>query len=243
MKLTCIGKYGPYPKAGESCSCYLLAHNGKNIVLDMGCGSLSKLQEILPVRGIDALVLSHLHADHMGDALTLRYALDVDKKMGWRAEPLPVYLPGEPLAEAGLLAAHGMMDVRFLADGMRVRLFDLEAVFAMMPHPVPSFAMSFEADGKKFVYSGDTQDNTHIISFASGADLFVMEAALLSRDKMPMSAHVDAKDAGRIAQAARVSRMLVTHQFPEYDAEEILREVRESYPAAEMIEERRTYEV
>ncbi len=243
MKLTCIGKYGPYPKAGGSCSCYLLSHNGKNIVIDMGCGSLSRLQQILPIWQIDALILSHLHADHMSDALALRYALDAGKKMGHLTEPLPVYLPAEPMAEAGLLATHGMMAAHFIANGMRLRLFDLEVVFALMPHPVPSYAMSFEADGKKFVYSGDTKDSTHLVTLASGADLMVMEAALLAKDKTPVSPHVDAKDAGRIACSAGVKRLLATHLFPEYSEEDVMREVHESYPAAEMIEEFKVYEV
>ena len=243
MKLTCIGKYGPYPKAGECCSCYLLRHNGKNIVIDMGCGALSKLQLVLPIWEIDVLVLSHLHADHMGDALALRYALDVDKKLGRRTEPLPVYLPAEPMAEAGLLATHGMMAAHFLTDGKRVRLFDLEVVFALMPHPVPSYAMSFETDGKKFVYSGDTKDNTHLVAFAEGADLMVMEAALLSREKSPTAPHVNAKESGRIAQAAGVKRLLATHLFPEYNVEDVMREVHECYPGAEMIEELKVYEV
>jgi len=243
MKLTCIGKYGPYPKAGGSCSCYLLTHNDKNIVIDLGCGALSQLQYILPIWNIDVMILSHLHGDHMGDALALRYALDVDKKLGRRSEPLPVYLPAEPTVEAGLLATHGMMDAHFLSDGMRIRLFDMDIVFALMPHPVPSYAMSFEADGKKLVYSGDTKDNVHLITFAADADLLVMEAALLSKDKSPVAPHVDAKDTGRIAQAAGVKRLLVTHLFPEYSEEDVLYEVRERYPAAEMIEERQTYEV
>jgi len=243
MKLTCIGKYGPYPKAGESCSCYLLTVDGSNIIIDMGCGALSKLQMILSVHDIDALLLSHLHADHMGDALTLRYALEVDRKLGRRTAPLPVYLPAEPAAEASLLAAHDMMDARFITDGMHINLFNLDIEFALMPHPVPSFAMAFKAGGRKLVYSGDTRDNAHIVSFASGSDLFVMEAALLSQDKTPTAAHVTARETGRIAQAAGVRRLLVTHLFPEYSPENVLQEVRESFPAAEMIEERHPYEV
>jgi hypothetical protein len=35
----------------------------------------------------------------------------------------------------------------------------------------------------------------------------------------------------------------VTHLFPEYSPEDVLREVRENYPSAEMIEERHPYEV
>ena len=243
MKLFCIGKYGPYPKAGESCSCYVMTHNGKNIVIDLGCGALSKLLSVLPSRDIDALVLSHLHADHMGDALTLRYALEVDKKLGRRTEPLPVYLPAEPHAESSLLSSHAMMDAHFMTDGMRIQLFGMDVAFAEMPHPVPSFAMSFATGGRKLVYSGDTRDNGRIIEFAAGADLFVMEAALLEKDKAPAAPHVSAKDAGRIAKDAGVRRLLVTHLLPEYNPEDVMAEVRESYPSAEMIEEGQSYEV
>jgi len=243
VKLFCVGKYGPYPKAGESCSCYVLTHGGRNIVIDLGCGALSKLLQVMPSRDIGALVLSHLHADHMGDALTLRYALEVDKKLGRRSEPLPVYLPAEPQAEASLLSSHATMEVHYITDGMRIRLFDMEISFAEMPHPVPSFAMSFESSGRKLVYSGDTRDNARIVDFASGADLMVMEAALLEKDKSPAAVHVSAKDAGRIAKEARVRRLLVTHLFPEYSPEDVLSEVRESYPSAEMIEEGQAYEV
>jgi ribonuclease BN (tRNA processing enzyme) len=243
VKLICIGKYGPYPKAGESCSCYVLTYGGRNIVVDLGCGALSKLLSVLPSREIDALVLSHLHADHMGDALTLRYALEVDKKLGRRTEPLPVYLPAEPAAESSLLSSHAMMDVHYITDGVRIRLFDMDIAFAEMPHPLPSYAMSFEAGGRKLVYSGDTRDNGRLAGFASGADLMVMEAALLEKDKSPTAPHVSAKDAGRIAKEAGVRRLLVTHLLPEYNPEDVMGEVRESYPSAEMIEEGQSYEV
>lgn len=243
MKLTCIGKYGPFPKAGESCSCYLLSHGGKNVVLDLGCGALSKLLLKLHVRDIDAVVLSHLHADHMGDTLTLRYALGAAKKLGWRDTPLPVYMPAEPAAEAALVSAHDMVDARVITDGMKTAICGMDVSFARMPHAVPSYAMAFRAQGRKFVYSGDAQDNETLAGFARDADLLLMEAALLSKDKTPGALHVSAKDAGRIGRDAQAKRMLITHIFPEYDPEELLREARECYPAAEVIEENRSYEV
>lgn len=243
MKLTCIGRYGPYPRAGASCSCYLLAHNGKNIVIDMGCGSLTKLLGLVRVADIDALVLSHLHADHMGDVLTLRYALDASKKMGQRQSPLSVYLPAQPEIESGLISSHGMMDTHIIEDGMNASICGLDVSFSLMPHAVPSYAMRFCAERKTFVYSGDTGDNDKLAPFAKNADLLVMEAAYLSRDKAPGAPHVDAVEAGRIGFDAKVKRMLVTHIFPEYNELDILNEVRESFPAAELIEEQKTYEV
>ncbi len=243
MKLTCIGRYGPYPRAGASCSCYLLTHNGKNIVIDMGCGSLTRLMGLLRPADIDALVLSHLHADHMGDVLTLRYALDASKKMGQRTAPLPVYLPALPEIESGLIRAHGMINAQTIEDGMHTTICGLDVRFSLMPHPVPSYAMRFEADGKAFVFSGDTRETDRLAPFAHGADLLLMEAAFLSRDKVPGAPHVDAVEAGAIALDARVKRMLVTHIFPEYNENDIIDEVKNSFPSAELIEELQTYEV
>lgn len=243
MKLTCIGKYGPFPKPGEACSCYLLNHEGKNIVVDMGCGTLSKLLLKLRMQDIDAVLLSHLHADHMGDALTLRYVLEVAKKLGWRSAPLPVYLPAEPEAEYGLIASHPMIDAHVITDGMEVQVCGMDVRFALMPHAVPSYAMAFSADGRKFVYSGDTRDNDRFAGFAKGADLLLMEAAFLSRDIPPNAQHVCAKDAGRIAREANAKRLLITHIFPEYDPNELLREARECFSTAEVIQENLSYEV
>lgn len=243
MKLTCIGRYGPYPRPGTSCSCYLLEQSGKKIVIDMGCGSLTRLLGLVQPADIDALVLSHLHADHMGDVLTLRYALDASKKMGQRTVTLPVYLPAQPETESGLIRAHGMMDAHTIEDGMTANICGMSVSFALMPHPVPSYAMRFEAGGKAFVFSGDTRENDRLAPFASGADLLLMEAAFLSRDKVPGAPHVDAVEAGAIAMDAQVKRMLVTHIFPEYNEYDILNEVKKSFPSAELIEELQSYEV
>lgn len=243
MKLSCFGKYGPYPKGGYATSCYMITHKGKNIILDLGSGALSKVLEKIRVQDIHALVLSHLHSDHMGDALTLRYAFAAAKKMGHMSEPIPVYLPELPAKESSLIAVNAMMDAAFITDGMRCSIFGIDVSFAHMPHAVPSYAMSFIAEGKKFVYSGDTQDNDELAKFAKNADLFLMEAALLSKDKGEDAVHVSAKDAGRIGKDANAKRMLITHLFPEYDKNMILNEAREEYPKAEFIEEEKIYEV
>ncbi len=243
MKLTCFGKYGPYPKGGCATSCYMITHEGKNILLDLGSGALSKVLQKIRVQDIHALLLSHLHSDHMGDALTLRYALAAGKKMGHLSDSIPVYLPEFPLKESSMLSENVMMDTKFITDGMQCNIFGIDVIFARMPHAVPSYAMSFCADGKKFVYSGDTQDNDKLAVFAKDADLFLMDAALLSKDKSEDAAHVSAKDAGRIGKDSNAKRMLITHLFPEYDKDMILKEAREGYSKAEFIEEKIIYEV
>ena len=243
MKLTCFGKYGPYPKAGSSTSCYLLEHGGKRILIELGCGALSKVLLKLEAADIDALFISHLHTDHMGDALTLRYLLKTAKVAGEIDSPLPVFMPAKPEAEAGLLSKDPMMDVNFIEDGMSIKLFGMDISFAFMPHPYPSYAIKFEADGKTFVYSGDTKENENLTPFAKDADFFLMEAALLEKDTNSKSAHLSAVEAGKIGMQANAKRMLITHIFPKYNPQDVIAEVRQNYKKAELIEENTTYEV
>lgn len=243
MKLTCFGKYGPYPKGNCACSCYMVTKDGRNVLLDLGCGSLSRVLAKVGIHEIDALVLSHLHADHMGDALTLRYALAAARKLGKRSCPLPVYMPREPAAEAGLISSNSMIDAKYVSDGTRFDICGIEAHFALMPHAVPSYAVSLCVDGRKFVYSGDTSYNEKLKDFAKGADMLLIEAAFLSEQKPGDAVHVTAGEAAAIGKDARVKKLLLTHIFPEYDENEILREAREQFPEACIIEEQKTYEV
>jgi len=243
MKLTCLGKYGPYPKPGCACSGYLLQSGGKNIVIDLGCGTLPRLLKLLAAKDVDALVLSHLHSDHMGDALTLRYALDSAKKLGARTEPLPVYMPAEPSAEAALLASCAMMAPVHIEDGAEFDISGIVTRFARMPHAVPGYAMAFFAEGKKFVYSGDTGYNDSLAGFAGGADLFIIESAFLSKDLPGNAAHISAAQAGFIASGAGAKRTLLTHIFPLYDENEILKEAAGYCPRVSVIGELETYEV
>ena len=243
MKLTCFGKYGPYPKGGMSTSCYMLEHDGKRIIIELGCGALSKVLEKLSIADIDAVFLSHLHADHMGDMLTLRYALKASKVSGDIEGPLPVYLPAKPQAESEMLSSNPMMDTVFIEDGMKTKLFGMDISFAFMPHPYPSYAMKFEAGGKIFVYSGDTKENERLAPFAKNADLFLMEAALLQKDVNSASAHLSAIEAGKIGRQSGAKKMLITHLFPKYDPKDVLEEVRQNYKEAEFIEENKSYEV
>jgi ribonuclease BN (tRNA processing enzyme) len=221
----------------------MLTFGGKNIILDMGCGALTRVLERIGADEIDAVVLSHLHADHMGDVLTLRYALGAMKKLGRRTTPLTVYMPAEPKGEAALIAAHDMIEACTITDGAKMSICGMDAAFALMPHAVPSYAMAFCAEGKKFVYSGDTADNDALARFAKNADLFLIEAAFRAQDKPEVSPHVSAAEAARIGREAGAKQLLLTHIFPEYDEEELLREARAQYPAAQIIEELKAYEV
>ncbi len=243
IKLTCFGKYGPYPKANCACSSYMLTYRGRHVIIDLGCGSLTRVFSVINAHEIDAVVLSHLHADHMGDMLTLRYALDAAKKLGRLANPVPVYMPAESEAEAKLISSNKNIEAHYIDDGGTASICGMDVSFALMPHPVKSYAMSFCAEGRKFVYSGDTSCNERLAGFAEGADLFLIEAGFLSADKPENAAHVTAAEAAKIGKEAGAKKLLLTHVFPEYDENELIKEAAEYYPGASIIEELVSYEV
>src|SRR4029077_6322872 len=58
---------------GEACSGYLVSAGGSRILLDCGPGVLSSLlaRDAAP---LDAIVLSHLHYDHVADLIPLGFA-------------------------------------------------------------------------------------------------------------------------------------------------------------------------
>src|SRR4051812_19743793 len=68
MKLTVLGCAGSFPGPQSACSAYLITAEGFNLLLDFGTGSLGALQRYGDLYGIDAIILTHLHPDHMLDA-------------------------------------------------------------------------------------------------------------------------------------------------------------------------------
>src|SRR5690606_41501761 len=91
MKLTIIGHWGGYPAKGGASSAYLLEKDDYKMMLDFGSGALSKLQQYIHLTELDAVVLSHYHADHIADIGVLQHALLVAKYMGESKGNMPIY--------------------------------------------------------------------------------------------------------------------------------------------------------
>lgn len=109
-------------------------------------------------------------------------------------------------------------------DGWQVQAFQVEHGHALdMSHEDwPCYGYRIEGDGQILGISGDTVDCAGARALAEDADLLVQccylaEAAVDSKDKRILVDHVlaSAKQAGEIAQAAGVKRMVLTHLAPQ----------------------------
>ncbi len=218
MRLTVIGCSGSIPGPESAASCYLLEADGFRLVIDMGNGSLGALQRYAPLFGVDAIALSHLHADHCVDLYS--YAIARTYAPAGPQPPIPVYGPAgtrERIGEIHGPGGDGGLMKRFafetLAPGRRaIGPFDVQ--FAHMNHPVETFGFRFSHGGSTLVYTGDTGETEAVTELAKGADVFVSEAAFLERPNLPPDLHLTARQAGRYAAKADVGHLILTHLLP-----------------------------
>jgi ribonuclease BN (tRNA processing enzyme) len=236
VKLTVLGKYGPYPKAGGACSSYLVQCGDANILLDAGNGSLANLQKKTGIGSLHSIILSHLHSDHMSDLLVMRYAIQIKKYA-----PLPLYLPATPQDTYALLAGDKAFKTEIITDDKKLQIGGATITFKQMTHAVESHAVRIEYQGKTLVYSGDTNLNDNLAEFAQGADLLVCDAQFNNHNLFAGAPHLSAAQAAQIAKEAGVAKLLLSHINPEQDEASLLAEAKEHFTTCEIAQEMREY--
>jgi ribonuclease BN (tRNA processing enzyme) len=199
---------------GEACSGYLVSAGGSRILLDCGPGVLSSLlaRDAAP---LDAIVLSHLHYDHVADLIPLGFAHEFGLASEWK--PPALYAP--PGGEARLTAlceasGHGGdhlqtcgLTVAEYDPGRELAIGDARLRFRELSHPGVSHGIRVDAGGGALVYSGDTAVTPALGEHAAGADLLLTEATALPSSDV----HLPAGEAGRIAHEAGCKALVLTH--------------------------------
>ncbi|HEY7225536.1 MAG TPA: MBL fold metallo-hydrolase [Micromonosporaceae bacterium] len=212
MRLTVLGCAGSFPGPDSPCSSYLVEADGFTLLVDFGTGSLSALQRHFSMTSIDAIVLSHLHADHILDACSYivvrRYAPDGPYPR------LPVY---GPMGTAGrLAAAYGedslddVYEFHELHSG-QLTIGPFLVTVDRVNHPVETYGMRLEHEGRVLAYSADTAPCEALLRLAHKADLFLCEASYPDGEPNPPDLHLTGRDAGEAATKAGASRLVLTH--------------------------------
>ena len=235
MRITVLGKSPAWQDADGACSGYLVEGGGQTVLLDCGPGVFAKLRRHVDYVDVDAVVISHLHADHILDlvpfASGLRYAP--------RQQPVPVagnpgtddparprlLAPPGALEAFSALSAAGAMTPDHIALAFEVTVYDpadtlavggLSVRFQPVPHFIPANAVEFAADGARFTFSADCAPNQALCDFAAGTDLLLIEATL------PVSegeGHLTPREAGEHGAKAGAKRLVLTHFSDELDVE------------------------
>lgn len=192
-----------------------------SILLDLGSGAFANLRRHVDYDRLDAIVITHMHADHFIDLIPLRYALCYGSRR--RKRKLPLYLPpdGERMLDLLVSAFADEGGGDFLGEVFDVRTYDPHSGlvigggamrFALTSHYIPAFAIRYDRGGCSLTYSADTAPEPRVVELARGTDLFVCESTLLANDvERGMRGHSSAFEAGQMAQAAGVRRLILTH--------------------------------
>lgn len=233
MKLTVLGCAGTYPGPESGCSSYLVEQDGFRLLLDAGNGAVGALQRHGGLFDVDAVVLTHLHADHCVDLIAYAYA-----RIYHPAGPPPVLpLYGPRGTEERLLRIfdgapadrlRGVYDTATLVPGVR-DIGPFRVTAARVAHPVECHALRLEAGGESLVYSGDTGPTPALTQLATGADLFLCEASWLEGSPRPAGVHLTGREAGQHASGAGAGRLLLTHLVPWGDEQRSFTEASEVF--------------
>lgn len=229
MKLTVIGRWGAYPRAGEATAGFLLESGSHKILLDCGSGVLSVLQRFLQVDQLTAVVLSHRHYDHMADLGCLQYACLIDSDLKKRDTPLRI-LASEEAKGAWAIPAYVGTSAEGINEDSVIQLEGgLKLTFFRTDHEAYCLGVRAETGGKVLVYTSDTRYNESLVPFCRNADLLVTECSFNAGFDAGQYGHMNAHEAGRLAARAGAKELIITH-LPHFgDIQMLAEEVKEVY--------------
>ena len=264
MRLTVLGKSPSWQDADGACSGYLLRDGDTTVLLDCGNGIFGKLRKFVDYVDVDAVVISHLHADHFIDLVPYSYALIHAP----RQQPVPVPpwpgtdSPARPRLVAPPGAAKTFRQVvgAWGNDELIEQAFDLEEYavdsvievgtlrfsFALMPHFIDAYAVSVTSSngGGRLAFGSDSRPAQELVDFARGADLFLVEATLPRPERTGVRGHLTAEEAGDHGRQAGAGRVVLTHISDELDQADAGRRAAEAFGGpVEVAREGAVYEI
>lgn len=229
MKVIPIGIWGGYPKANEATSAFLLEHEGFHCLIDCGSGVLSSLQNFLPLEQLDAVVLTHYHADHIADVGSLQYSRLIQYYLNQSPQVLPIYGHTEDKEQFAKLSYKRMTVGMAIHEEDEMNIGPFTVRFCRTKHPVYCLALKFSVDERSVVFTAYTEWHDDLIDFARGTNLLVSEANLYEEHIGVAPGHMGGSEAGKLAQLAEAHQLLLTHLPLHGDVKEILHAAQEQF--------------
>lgn len=237
-RLTVLGAGSILPRVGYGCAGYALRPGPGAAVtlLDCGPGTIRNLAGAgIALEEVTRVVLSHYHLDHCLDLFALAFARH-NPALGTVGE---IELVGPPGLRARLEGAPALLG--HWAAMPRARITETEPGAALERdglrlrsvangHTSESVSWRVEdpAAGWALVYTGDTPEDARVARLAAGADLFLAECSFPEEEAV--SNHLTPGGAARLAHAAGVGRLVLTHFYPSMDPEVARARAGATYP-------------
>jgi ribonuclease BN (tRNA processing enzyme) len=242
VKVTVLGKSPAWQDAGGACSGYLVQDENYALLLDCGNGVFSKLRRFRDYIEVGAVLISHLHADHILDLIPFAYALTYAP----RQQPVPVAgwpgtsHPARPQLHAPVGATELFRQIvgcwgneELIEKAFELHEYDAPdelslgpfgVRFCEVPHYTATYAVELSSDGCRMTYSADCSPNDDLVRFARDTDMLLIEATLPRPERTGIRGHLTPREAGEHGRRARAQRLVITHFSDELDPEWALAE-------------------
>jgi ribonuclease Z len=240
MEVTLLGTGSPLPSADRAGPSTLVRAGGATLLFDCGRGVVLRLTAagVLPI-GLSAVLLTHLHSDHitdLGDIVTTRWVMSPE------SNPLRVVgPPGTQRVVDGLLAmlaldqeyrlAHHdnltqgpVVEVQEVEPGDTFEVADVTVSVHRTDHrPVsPTVGYRLLHEGKVAAIAGDTVPCPELDDLCRDADLYVqtviradlVQAIPNARLQDILDYHATVEQAAQTATRAGVKTLVLTHYVP-----------------------------
>ena len=249
-KLVLLGtKGGPAVRSSNAMpTSSMLVMDGKTIIIDCGVGvTRSIVASGVSLLDIGTIFITHLHSDHLlelGPLLHtiwtsgLKWPVDV-----YGPEGIKEYLDGFlqsmrfdnqiRVDDEGRVPLEELINLTIYTEGFVTRLKSIDVNALKVKHPpvTECYALSFENEGRKIVFSADTAYYEPLAIFAKECDVLVHEAmlmegveALLKRTPNAsrlrehlLASHSTVGEACKIATMANARHLVFNHLIPADD--------------------------
>ena len=219
------------------------------LLLDCGAGATGRLHDLHRFESVDAVLISHLHSDHVAGLFDFLLHTLITK----RTRPLTVVAPPGlgRLLQAAFAVKGTVVDPSTLYDFRVIESDRIETAIGpwsvrsfSLDHTVVNLGYLLSTDGLSVFYSGDTREPAgpsdlradYLIHEATYADRF----SSLARDY----GHSTASDAARAALRLGARRLLINHIGDGADADaEIARDARRVCSESQVVEDRSEFEL
>jgi ribonuclease BN (tRNA processing enzyme) len=230
--LTVLGCDGSWPGPGGAASGYVVEAGSTALLLDAGPGTFARLQHWGDPGDLTGVIVTHEHPDHWTDLESLAtwagYGPGRDR-FARPEHPLAVYAP-PGVRERSHYASVAWVEWHELSPSMVCRMGELEARFVATDHGPPTLAVRLEHQGATLAYSADTGTGWSVEELGPRIGTFLCEATYTVESEGRLQ-HLSGRQAGTMARAAGVGRLILTHRWPTVSAEAVRDEAEQAFGA------------
>lgn len=233
-----LGSGTAFPSATRGSPGHLLRMaDGRGVLVDPGPGSVRAAARCgVLLASVRAVLITHFHPDHCLDLVALLFGL---RHPALAATRLTIAGPrglADWLARLKVAFGHWVeiaaerLDVIELEPGpfcLELEAQRIEATAVRMPHLDHSLGYRVRGHARTIAYSGDTGAGDAAVELGRGADVYVLESTYV--EGRETTRHLTASAAARIAAAAGVKELVLTHFDPATERSDVRAIAREHF--------------